>query len=182
VIVDEAIYFDQNPWPAEPDGNGPSLQRTDTLFSGKDPLNWMAAVATPGAVGGGVVDTDGDGMPDDWEIAHGLDPDDPADADEDADEDGMTNREEFISGTDPNDPSSRLWIREAVVMQNGAVQLEFEAVAGKTYAVEYCEDPALGEWLRLPEVAAPSVGGSETITDEEPSGVRFYRLVTPAQP
>jgi hypothetical protein len=75
-----------------------------------------------------------------------------------------------------------LWIREAVVLQNGALELEFEAVAGKTYAIEYCGNPALGEWLRLPQVAAPSVSGSETITDDEPSGVRFYRLVTPAQP
>lgn len=51
-------------------------------------------------------DSDGDGMPDDWENTHGLDPDDPSDADEDPDGDGWTNLEEYRAGTDPNDPNS----------------------------------------------------------------------------
>ncbi len=48
-------------------------------------------------------DRDGDGMPDDWEVAHGLNPDDPGDADADADGDGFTNREEYEAGTDPSE-------------------------------------------------------------------------------
>jgi hypothetical protein len=47
-------------------------------------------------------DSDGDGMPDWWEIEHGLNPNDPADASKDSDGDGYTNIEEFINGTDPN--------------------------------------------------------------------------------
>lgn len=46
-------------------------------------------------------DSDGDGMPDDWEIANGLDPNNPADAMDDPDEDGLSNLEEFQLGTDP---------------------------------------------------------------------------------
>ena len=46
-------------------------------------------------------DSDGDGMPDDWETKHGLNPKDPTDAAGDPDGDGYTNIEEFINGTDP---------------------------------------------------------------------------------
>jgi hypothetical protein len=46
-------------------------------------------------------DSDGDGMPDDWEKKHGLNPKDPSDAAKDADGDGYTNIEEFLNGTDP---------------------------------------------------------------------------------
>ena len=54
-------------------------------------------------------DSDGDGLPDDWEITYGLDPlvdigDDGANGD--PDEDGLTNLEEYNQGTDPNDPDS----------------------------------------------------------------------------
>lgn len=46
-------------------------------------------------------DTDGDGMPDAWEIRYGLDPHDPADGSKDQDGDGYTNVEEYLNGTDP---------------------------------------------------------------------------------
>ncbi len=43
-------------------------------------------------------DTDGDGMPDDWELANGLDPADPSDAVLDCTGDGYTNIEKYING------------------------------------------------------------------------------------
>lgn len=50
-------------------------------------------------------DRDGDGMPDDWETAHGLNPDDPSDASTDLNGDGYTNIEAFLYGLDPRAPA-----------------------------------------------------------------------------
>ncbi|MDH3831916.1 MAG: tandem-95 repeat protein, partial [Gammaproteobacteria bacterium] len=47
-------------------------------------------------------DDDNDGMPDSFEITHGLDLLDPSDASADADGDGYDNESEFRAGTDPN--------------------------------------------------------------------------------
>jgi len=47
-------------------------------------------------------DMDGDGLPDDYEVANDLDPNDPIDAFEDMDGDGLSNLEEFQAGTDLN--------------------------------------------------------------------------------
>ncbi len=46
-------------------------------------------------------DSDGDGLPDDWETKHGLNPNDPNDAGGDLNRDGYTNIEDFINGLDP---------------------------------------------------------------------------------
>jgi hypothetical protein len=49
-------------------------------------------------------DSDGDGMPDDWEKKHGLNPNDPSDAAKDLNGDGYTNVEKYINGIDPKAP------------------------------------------------------------------------------
>ncbi|HEX2855167.1 MAG TPA: hypothetical protein VHO24_18175 [Opitutaceae bacterium] len=49
-------------------------------------------------------DTDGDGMPDEWETAHGLNPKSAADASTDLNGDGYTNIEDYINGLDPRAP------------------------------------------------------------------------------
>ncbi len=52
------------------------------------------------------LDSDGDGMPDDWEKRFGLNPDDAGDANLDRDGDGFTNLEEYQAGTDPTNAKS----------------------------------------------------------------------------
>ena len=46
-------------------------------------------------------DSDLDGMPDEWELRYGLNPNDPSDANGDLNGDGYTNIEKYINGIDP---------------------------------------------------------------------------------
>ena len=73
-------------------GNGVALvnARKDGVMASK-----LISVNTSG-------DLDSDGISDDWEIANGLNPSDPIDAQEDKDNDGLSNLDEFKSGTNPN--------------------------------------------------------------------------------
>lgn len=48
------------------------------------------------------LDSDNDGMPNDWEMRFGFNPTDAADSSQDADADGYTNLEEFLNGSAPN--------------------------------------------------------------------------------
>lgn len=68
-------------------------------------------IDSPGDVGGwpelsagtATADADQDGMPDKWEIRHGLDARDGSDNSLDKDGDGYTNVEEWLNGTDPTE-------------------------------------------------------------------------------
>jgi hypothetical protein len=48
-----------------------------------------------------IIDTDGDGMPDGWEVSHGLNPKDPTDGGADKDGDGLINVLEWQFNSDP---------------------------------------------------------------------------------
>ncbi len=48
VIVDEAIYFADDPWPAAAAADGNALARAVTRGDGNVPANWLAAGASPG--------------------------------------------------------------------------------------------------------------------------------------
>ena len=181
VIVDEMIYGNQSPWPAAANGAGASLQRTIISGSGNNPLNWTAAAPSPGQ--GAVSDRDGDGMPDDWEVAHQLDPDNPADAASDPDGDGFNNLQEYLAGTDPHDSSSLLRL-ESVAVREGSVVLRFTRAAGKSYSVQYRDSFGGGAWLKLKDVAPSSTTIMTEVVVAPPldSREQYYRLVTPAIP
>jgi hypothetical protein len=90
----------------------------EAVWTGKVPDGTKNGIVTDvGQVGGypdykgdPVKDSDGDGIPDWWELKYGLDPRDPSDAAKDCNGDGYTNVEKYINGLDPtrkvdwNDP------------------------------------------------------------------------------
>ena len=117
-------------------------------------------------------------MPDAWELAHGLNPNDPSDAAGDLDGDGKTNLEEYLAGTDPTDPLSRFWL-EPVSFEAGALHLRFPAEVNRSYTVEWT--PTLGSgWTAIHTV--PAEPDAHTVDLSVPSNGQprgFYRMCTP---
>ncbi len=122
-------------------------------------------------------DSDGDGMADDWETAHGLDPQSPADGALDSDGDGQSNAAEYLAGTPPNDPKTKLMVStvEATAQQT---TLTFVSVLGKVYQLEESTVSPGGPWTAIQSNIAGTGGNiSKTIADPASQTKIFYRVV-----
>jgi hypothetical protein len=82
------------------------------------------------------LDADGDGIPNGYELANGLDPLDPGDANLDNDGDGMSNLQEYLAGTDPNDSASYFHITSLVRTNGHDVGVTWMTGTGKTNALQ----------------------------------------------
>ena len=186
-LVDRIGYGNTLPWPPAANGLGSSLQRQVKEGFGNDPANWRALPPTAGRANSlapveSKSDFDGDGLPDAWEIAAGLNPNSAADVNEDSDGDGYTNREEYIAGTNPRDPKSLLKL-ESITADPSGVLISFIAMAEKSYSVQMASDPASGVWQTLENIEAHVITRTVEVGDTTSgkNAKRFYRLVTPKQ-
>jgi hypothetical protein len=181
ILVEKVVYQDRGLWPTSADGLGMSLQRVSASGYANDPTNWVAAAPAPGPYG--AMDTDGDGMPDDWEDLYNFNRNSAADAALDADGDGLTNLEEYLAGTHPRQIGSSL--RLTATLNGTIAELRFNAVAGKTYTILYSDSlPGGPSWQRLADVPAQVSTQPVMVPDPSPGtgAQRFYRIVTPAAP
>ena len=176
IVIEELRYNDKAPWPAAADGSGPSLQRFAAGAYADDPINWTAAGPTPGQ-SLATADTDGDGMPDLWELANGTQPF-VSDADGDLDGDGSTNFQEYLAGTNPNDAESYLKV-DNISFAGNLVTLQFFAISNRTYTVLARDVLDAGSWLPIATVSALPTSATVTVTNTVPGATRFYRLGTP---
>jgi hypothetical protein len=148
------------------------IQRINLSAYGNTSSNWAKL--------GDEKDSDLDGMPDNWETAQGLDPQDAGDALLDADSDGLTNLQEYAAGTDPHDTESGLKL-ELIRLPNGMLGMSFAGVKGRSYSLQ--TSLALDqEWQPLSNFFPKKNAKVSRTISPRVSPERFFRLVTPANP
>ena len=125
-----------------------------------------------------IIDSDHDGIPDSYELAHGLKPNDPSDASGDADLDGMSNLAEYIAGTDASDPASYLKINGSA--NAGNASLTFLAITNRAYTIESRLLVHTGTWTTLTNIPASFSSNRLISVTHRPAGTnqQVYRLVT----
>jgi hypothetical protein len=114
-------------------------------------------------------DTDRDGLPDTWEVAHfgrtGL-----QDGEADADSDGARNIDEWTAETDPTDHLSRL-----AFTPSPPATLRFMGITNRVYVLQRTADIVIPEWT---DTAIAVTGSARSVSIDLPSGAdhAFFRL------
>jgi hypothetical protein len=129
-------------------------------------------------------DTDGDGLPDEWEqemVDWGFNPDiasiwDVRGAD-DYDGDGQSNAEEYRAGTFAFLDYDYFFAERFALTAGGRMKIEFLSVAGKVYSVQACTNLVVNRWEDC--AYSPSDGGALQSGPREGDGgwMSFYVTV-----
>lgn len=119
-------------------------------------------------------DTDGDGMPDTWELATFGDL--SHDAASDADGDGIPDLAEFLAGTDPLDPQSPFLVAVNSSSVGGAgVVLQWPSKTRQTFTVERSSS-ALGPFSPVKTGISATPPGNTFRDSSASDEARFYRV------
>ncbi|HEY1173414.1 MAG TPA: fibronectin type III domain-containing protein [Verrucomicrobiae bacterium] len=175
------VYVDGNPSPMVVDAN-----TTQVTINGLQPsttYSWRIAyrlndnrvspqsVAATGRTWG--VDSNADGIPDEWQIANwGATASKWGAPGEDSDGDGLSNYQEFLAGTDPRDENSAL--RTQVQVVEGAFYFKWNTTPGKVYQIQHSSD--FQTWT---DVGAQrmAVSGEDSVFVDQSAGIGFYRII-----
>lgn len=119
-------------------------------------------------------DHDLDGMPDEWEMFHGLNATNQADGALDDDEDGFSNTEEYIADTLPGDGFSFF---ELVELERGesSNRCVFVSSTARHYRAEMALDVTSPVWSTVSGWITGLMSFT-SITDTNPPGAGFYRV------
>jgi hypothetical protein len=178
-------YDDEDNWPKSADGDNRSLVPLvldpvkQALGALDSPSNWQPSSTDGGSPGEEdsppPADDDQDGLPDDWELAHGLNPV-ANDAALDFDGDGANNAHEFLAGTNPGDATSRLELGLSLG-QAGELLVEFTMQPGRQYFLEIAA-AIDGEFIPINFFQASAIGKTIRVPRAGPEGSknRFFRL------
>ena len=127
------------------------------------------------------LDTDGDGMPDAWEIANGTNPN-VNDAGSDPDHDGMSNWQEYLAGTSPTNAAS-VFKMTALPLSGTNLVFNFTAMSNHSYTVQFQPQLGVGAWLKWLDIPAAPSNRTLWLTNGVAGTTNcYFRLATPAQP
>ncbi len=127
------------------------------------------------------LDSDGDGIPDWWELqyfGHATgEASDFSRAQDDADGDGVSNLQEYLNGTDPRNTTVGFSVQILpATSQNNAAVLTWPTATVVTYTVQYKNDLNDLQWQNLP--GNVSIIGNRAYFDVPlDQAAQFYRIV-----
>lgn len=138
--------------------NAFSYVQTDTFYAGAD--------------------TDGDGLPDAWELTY-TNTLAAFTAVSDADGDGMSDLAEYLAGTNPNDPTSNLRITAQSFASGGTnATLQWTSVLTRFYHIEETLELGAPGWSEsVLGLISPDAGSSTARSFSDTNApIRFYRI------
>jgi hypothetical protein len=124
-------------------------------------------------------DTDGDGMPNEWELVYGFNTNSLADANLDTDGDGLSNLQEYWADTNPTNAASVLKLSSIESLGGNQVRLTFSAVSNKSYTIEFKNSFSDAAWSNVASVAAVATNRVVQVSATVPAlASRLFRLRT----
>lgn len=127
--------------------------------------------------GASVLDSDGDGLPDWWELQHGFNPQVADDTTLDLDGDGASLREEFAFQTDPFDPDSTpVYEQEIIDGATPELQYTWSTQPGWPYFIEFTPDLLLAPWRPIARFNGTGDLRSESVPFVTSGPTGFWRL------